>query len=51
MYTDAVSVFSIVAYTGDVNSIVETADPVYATIYGEHGQCAEALIGTGPRNT
>ena len=43
---DAVSVFSIVVYTGDVDSAVGTSDPVYATIYGEHGQCAETLIGT-----
>ena len=46
LFTDAVSVFSIVVYTGDVSSAVGTTDPAYATIYGEHGQCAETLIGT-----
>ena len=45
MPTD-VSVFSIVVYTGDVTTAVGTTDPVYVTIYGEHGQCEETLIGT-----
>ena len=49
MYTDAVSVFSIVVYSG-VNT-AGTNDPVYATIYGEHGQCAETLIGTSDSST
>ena len=52
MSTDAVSVFSIVVYTGDASVAAATTDPVYATIYGEHGQCAETLIGTsGTQNT
>ena len=45
--TDVVSVFSIVVYTGDETEFA-TDDPVYATVYGEHGQCEETLVGTSP---